>query len=171
MVLNACWYQMILNYPIASLFTVPQIKITPYLQGYMTLFMVLECVQVEEGFAAGGAHQPHSQVHLVHMHTDGGTWGWWTLSAALNLASIYPLDVPSWMQRGCIWAGIASSEAENAAGGADSIACLAGSETSGPVDSWGGRWGTVVDRVWQTFLWGGEAEDVEGCDTTPLKSL
>ena len=60
----------------------------------MTLFVSPECVWVEKGFAAGGTHQPHSQVHLAHMCTDGGSWGWWTLFEALNLAPIHLLSVP-----------------------------------------------------------------------------
>ena len=90
MVLYTCWYQII---PSHHHLQFPKLR-HPYLLVHMTLFMVMEGVWAEKGFAAGGAHQPHSQVHLVHMHTDGGMWGWWTLSAALNLASIYPLDAP-----------------------------------------------------------------------------
>ena len=56
----------------------------------MTLVVVPECVQTEKGLAAGGTHQPHS--HLAHMHTDGGTCGWWTLFTAFNLAPIHLLD-------------------------------------------------------------------------------
>ena len=32
----------------------------PYLQVDVTLLVVPECVRVEEGFVAEGAHQPHS---------------------------------------------------------------------------------------------------------------
>ena len=170
MVLYTCWYPMTLNYSIPSLFTVPQIKTPPISTGsYDSLYGAGRCLGWKRICCRRGT-PCHSQVHLAHMHTDGGIWGWWILSAALNLASIYPLDAPSWMWRGCILVGITSSEAGGTAGEADYIAWPAGSETSGPVDSWGGRWKTVVDGLWQTFLWGGEAEDVEGCDTVPLRS-
>ena len=51
---------------------------------------------------------------------------------------------PTWIQRGCMWAGMASSGAEGAAGEAGPVAWPAGSETSGPVDSWGGGWEMVT---------------------------
>ena len=73
---------MTLNYPIPSLFTVPQIKTTPHLHIHMALFMALEGVWVEKGFAAGGAHQPHSQVHLVHR--------WWHVRLMEPLCSPKP---------------------------------------------------------------------------------
>ena len=50
----------------------------------------------------------------------------------------------TWIWRGCMWAGMASSRAEGAAGEAGPVAWPAGSETSGPVDSWGGGWEMVV---------------------------
>ena len=78
----------------------PKLTQPPYLQVNVTLFVVPECVWVEKGFAAGGTHQPHFQVHLAHMHTDGDTWGWWTLFAALNIAPIHPLDTPKLNAKG-----------------------------------------------------------------------
>ena len=108
----------------------------------MALLVVPESVWVEKRFAAGGTHQPHSQVHLPYMCTDGGTWCWWTLLAVLNPALIYSFDAPSWIWRGCILVGMASSEAGRTAGEADFIAWSTGWDTSGPVDSWG------VDRKW-----------------------
>ena len=38
----------------------------PYLQVDVTLLVVPECVRVEEGFVAEGAHQPHPQVYPAH---------------------------------------------------------------------------------------------------------
>ena len=47
----------------------------PYLQIYVTLLVVLECVRVEEGLVAEGAHQPHPQVYLAHMCANAGMRG------------------------------------------------------------------------------------------------
>ena len=74
------------------------------------------------------------------------------------------------MQRGCIWAGICSSEAGGTAREADSSACSTGAEASDPVDSCGGRWKTVVEGAWQAFLGGGEDVGMEKCDIAPLRS-
>ena len=60
----------------------------------MALLVVPESVWVEKRFAAGGTHQPHSQVHLAYMCADGGMWGWWTLLEACNLALVYSFDAP-----------------------------------------------------------------------------
>ena len=83
---------MTLKYPIAPFWQFPKLRQPPYLKNNMALFVVPECVWVEKGFAAAVAHQPHSHVNLAHMHTNGGSWGWWTLFAALNLAPIHLLD-------------------------------------------------------------------------------
>ena len=117
-------------------------------------------------FAAGGTHQPHSQVHLAFMCGDGGRWGWWALLTALNLAPVYLFDAPQLNMKGCILVGMASSEAGGAAGEADFIAWSAGSETSGPVDSWGdgGGWG-VADFLVRRWGW-----DMEECNIAPLRS-
>ena len=47
----------------------------PILQVSMTLLVMPECVRVEEGFVAEGAHQPHSHLHPAHMSANGGTRG------------------------------------------------------------------------------------------------
>ena len=64
---------------------------------------------------------------IVAREVDGpslqpSTWHLYTL-----------LMPPTWIWRGCMWGGMASSRAAGAA-------WLAGLETSGPVDSWGGGW-------------------------------
>ena len=41
----------------------------------MTLFVASKDIQVEEGLAAEGAHQPHSQVDSPDMHANGGPGG------------------------------------------------------------------------------------------------
>ena len=41
----------------------------------MTLLVMPEGVRVEEGFVAEGAHQPHPQVYLAHVCTNGGMRG------------------------------------------------------------------------------------------------
>ena len=70
------------------------------------------------------------------------------------------------MQRGCMSAGRASSEAGEAAGetasNASSIICVTDSEASGvtPVGSSGGGWETVADGAWWAFLGGDRAEDM-----------
>ena len=43
---------------------------SPYLQVYVVLLVMPECVSIEEGFVAEGAHQPHSQVYLAHMSAN-----------------------------------------------------------------------------------------------------
>ena len=156
------WQDMTRKYPLPLLWQFPKLVQHPYLHINMTLFVEPECVQIEKGFVTGGTHQPHSQVPLAHMSANGSTWGWWTLSAALNPASIHLLDPPNWMQRGCILVGRVSSEAGRAAGKATFDACLGmsamGMETLGPVDFWGGgcdmarflggRWGWRYGEVW-----------------------
>ena len=102
------WYLIyVLNCPIPPYFIVPpSLHNPPTLQINMALLMVLECVWVEKRFAAWGTHQPHPQVHLAYMHTDGGTWGWWTLFAALNLALVHLLWCPPAEYKGvAYWQG------------------------------------------------------------------
>ena len=106
----------------------------------------------------------HMWAQIVAWEVDGpslqpSTWHLYTL-----------LMPPSWMQRGRMWAGISSSEAGGTAREADSTAWSAGAETSGPVDSWGSRWETVVVGAWWTFLGGGEDMSREECDIAPLRS-
>ena len=108
----------------------------------MAFLVAPESVLVEERFAAGGAHQPHPRctlhtcAQMVAWEVDGPslqplTWHWYT-----------HLMPPSWIQRGCILAGMVSSKAGGTAGETAVIAWSVGSGTSGPVDSWGadGRW-------------------------------
>ena len=69
---------------------------------------------------------------------------------------LYTLLVPpTWIQRGCMWAGMASSGAGGAAGEVGPVAWSAGSETSGHVDSWGGGWEMVALGAKQGFFKGG----------------
>ena len=105
------------------------------------------------------------------MGTNSGPWGWWVLLAALNLASVHSFDAPTSTQRGCMWAGMAFSKAERAAGEAGPVAWSAGLETSGPVDSQGGGWVVVVLGAWWGFLEGGWDGRRWECDATPLRSL
>ena len=133
--------------------------------------MVLESIWVEEGLAARGAHQPHPQVHFANMCMEIVAWEIDGPSLQPSTQHQYThLMPPSWMQRGCIWVGMAFSEAGGATGETAFIAWSAGSETSGPVDSWGGRWEMVAEGVQQTFLWGGGAGDTEECNIGPLRS-
>ena len=60
--------------PTHHLMTNPQVLL-PYLQVYVTLLVMPADVRVEEGFVVEGAHQPHSQVYLVHMSTNGSMRG------------------------------------------------------------------------------------------------
>ena len=60
----------------------------------MSLLVMSEDVQIEEGFAAEQAHQPHSQMHFPKMGANSCPWGWWALLAALNLALINLLGAP-----------------------------------------------------------------------------
>ena len=138
----------------------------PYLQVYVTLLMIPECVRVEEWFVAEGGHQPHSQVYPAH----GSIRHWWALPATLNLTSVHSFDAPNWIWRGCMSAGISPSKTEGAVEEVDSSACSAGTEASGSLDAWGGRWEMVEEGAWQDFLWGGEDVGREECDTAPLRS-
>ena len=52
----------------------PQVLL-PLLQVYVALLVMSEGVRVEEAFVAEGAHQPHSQVYLAHMSTNGSSGG------------------------------------------------------------------------------------------------
>ena len=47
----------------------------PYLQIYVTIPVMPEGVRVEKGLVAEGAHQPHPQMYLVHVCTNGGMRG------------------------------------------------------------------------------------------------
>ena len=138
-----------------------------YLQIKVTFLVVPECIWVEERFATRGTHQPHPQKHSVHMCADGGTWGWWSLHATFNLASILCLHAPQLNAKGLHVDGESFLWSWEAAGEAASNACstifAAGSEASGVthVGSWGGWQETVVNGMWQAFLQGG-AEDMEG---------
>ena len=149
------------KYPLLPLWQFPQQVQHPYLQISMTLFVVLECVQVEEGFATRGTHQPTPKCTLwtcaqvVAHEVDGpsfqpSTQHWYT-----------HLIPPNWMQRGCIFVGRVSFEAGRAAGETVSDACsgmsAVGPENLGPVDSREGRLETVVDGIQWAFFgerWG-----------------
>ena len=72
----------------------------PHLQVYVTLLVMPECVRVEEGFAAEGAHQPHSQVYPTHVSANGSIRGWWALPATLNLTSVHSFDAPQLNMKG-----------------------------------------------------------------------
>ena len=41
------------------------------------------------------------QMVSAHMCTDGSTWGWWSLTASLNPAFVYPFDAPQLQVKGC----------------------------------------------------------------------
>ena len=57
-------------------------------------------IQVEEGFMAEGAHQPHAQVYSPDMGEDSGTWGGWALFATFHLALIHPFGAPQLYSEG-----------------------------------------------------------------------
>ena len=89
-------YVLKLSHPLIT--TIPQFTQPPFflvLLIKMAFRVAPESVQAEERFAAGGAHQPHPQVHLAYMCTNVSKGGWWTLLAALNLAPAYSFDAPS----------------------------------------------------------------------------
>ena len=48
---------------------------SPFLQVYVALLVTSGGVRVEERFVAEGAHQPHSQVYLVHVSANGSLRG------------------------------------------------------------------------------------------------
>ena len=77
---------------------------------------------------------------------------------------------PNWILRGCMSAGITPSKTEGAVEEVDSSACSAGTEASGFLDSWGGRWEMVERGAWQDFLGGYEVVGREECKTAPLRS-
>ena len=104
------------------------------------------------------------------MGTNGSPWGWWAIFATLNLALIYVLCAPIYTLRGCIWAGMSPSGAGVAAEEADTMAWPVGSETSGPVGSWGDGWETVELGTRQDRFRGGWEERRWEHDVTPLKS-
>ena len=76
---------------------------------------------------------------------------------------------PNWIQRGCMSAGISLST-EGAVDEVDFSALSVGTEASGSLDSWGGRWEMVEEGAWQVFLGGGEDVGREECNTAPLRS-
>ena len=77
---------------------------------------------------------------------------------------------PTWTLRGCMWAGMSSSGAGVAAGEVDTVAWPAGSEASGPVDSWRGDWGMVALGARWGFFMGGWDGAGWGYDATPFRS-
>ena len=134
----------------------------------MTLLVMPECFRVEERFFAEGAHQPHSQVYLARISTNGSMRGWWALLATLNLTYVYMFDAPNWIWRGCMLAGISLSlsKTKGAIEEVDSSACSVGTEASG---SLGGRWKMVEEGTQQVFLGGGEDVGRKEGDTAPLR--
>ena len=58
--------------PTHDLLTIPKWYI-PILQITMTLLVVLEGIRIKERLATEGAHQPHSQMYLLYVSTDGST--------------------------------------------------------------------------------------------------
>ena len=56
------------------LLTIPKCYF-PILQISMTFLVVLEGIRIEERLATEGAHQPHSQMYLSYVSTDGSMRG------------------------------------------------------------------------------------------------
>ena len=139
---------------------------------YKFMWLFLWCLKCQgwRRICCRGTHQTHSQVYLVYMSANGSTRGWWALPATLNLTSVYSLDSPNWIWRGCMLAGISPSKTEGAVEEVDSSACSVGTEASGSLDSWGGRWEMKEEGAWQVFLGGGEDVGREECETAPLRS-
>ena len=84
---------------------------------------------------------------------------------------LYNLLMPSnWIHRGCMLAGISPSKTEWAVEEVDSSACLAETEASGSLGSWGGRWEMKEKGALQVFLGGVEDVDREECANASLRS-
>ena len=60
--------------PNHHLLTIPECYF-PILQISMTFLVVLEGIRIEERLATEGAHQPHSQMCLSYVSTDGSMGG------------------------------------------------------------------------------------------------
>ena len=140
---------------------------------YRFMWLFLWCLNVSElkkDLLQRGHTNPtpkctlHTWVQMVPHEVDGpslqpSTW------------QLYTLLMPSnWIQRGCMSAGISPSKTEGAVEEVDSSAWSAGTEASGSLDSWGGRWEMVEEGAWQDFLGGGEDVGREECNTAPLRS-
>ena len=118
------------------------------------------------------------------MCTYSGPWGWWSLTALLDLALINPFDVPTFRWRGVIWAWMATSKAQKTAeegvSSASPIPSTAETEALGstPLDSWGdcldmvmvGTWwhhlGGVGQRTWKNVI-----QLPSGAGTNPLPPI
>ena len=116
------------------------------------------------------------QMVFVHMCTYSSLCGWQP-SLHPSTQHLYTLLMPpTFRQRGIMWTGMATSKtwetAEEGASSASPIPSTAGAEASGsiPLDSWGGGLDMVAVGVWLHLLGGGGAEDMEDCDTAPLRS-
>ena len=62
-------------HPTHHLLTMTLKMLLLYLQVYVTLLVTPECVRVEERLDVEGTHQPHSQVYLVHVSSNGSMRG------------------------------------------------------------------------------------------------
>ena len=104
------------------------------------------------------------------MCTDCGTWGWWSLFCNLQPGICIFFWCPQTECKGvaCEWGELPPKLARQLgrhASDAFSVVPVAGSETLGPVDSWGGRWETLMEgcgkpswrevdlRMWEGVLW------------------
>ena len=94
-------------------------------------------------------------------------------SVQSSIQHLYTFDAPNWRQRGCTLVGRASTEAGEIASDACFISSTAGSDALGtaPLDSWGGGWEIRGGWSVANFPRRGGAEDVEGCNIAPLRSL
>ena len=125
----------------------------------MSFLVTSKDIQVKKGFATERAHQPHSQVYLPDVGTDEVDGP----SLQSSIRHLYTLLMPlAWILRGCMWARIAEEVGP--------VAWPAGSETLGPVDSWGGGWEMVMLGANGGFFTGGWDGTEWGYDVTPLKS-
>ena len=147
------------NYPIPPFWQFPKLRQPPYLQINMTLFVVLECVQDWKRICCRrGTPTSLPSAPCAHAHR------WWLVRLMDPLCSPQPGICtpnwchPSWIQRGCMLAGIASSEAGRTAGEAYSIAWTAGFRDFGSCGFLRGQMGDAGGWGMASFLvgrWGG----------------
>ena len=134
-------------------------------------------IWVKQSLGGGGTCQPHPQMVMMYMCTDGNLRCWQSLTTPLNPAFINPFDAPHIQVKGCHMGGdgyLQSLEtAKEGASCTNPLPSVTGVEGLGstPLDSWGGRLNMVVIGAWWHLLGRGGAEDMEECDIAPLRSL
>ena len=84
------FYDIILPHPTLKLIDIPLLFLDS-----VNFLVASKDIQVKESFATEGACQPHPQVDLSNMCTNGGPWGWRALFAALNPALVNSFSAPT----------------------------------------------------------------------------